>query len=560
MGSIRRQRVQSGLGALSAMIGLVLTTLAAAAEQPKGAAMQAAPVVAAQALPHTMILLDASADMSRVVSGSPKMELQRHALASLAVNSLQVAAYGGQRCSGFAMLESDAVSNSLKTMAPSGRRNLVAALDAVIAAFPEEAPVKRVVAIVGGPNQCLAAICAHAGRLKEQHPEFIVDLIGFGLSDRAAANIDCIAANTGGRFTRAEAATLATTLSLALRMPAASPNGQAAFGGESRPEPMPLASPSPVPPSPRLAEMLDDGVLDPAFTSVSVDWRMTGPESFVPQGLRLMASLKPDGTRLLSGTRFELLRADKAGVYRLIARTERTGHPLFAVPAGRYLARISRGGAVRDVEVWAPEKGVSTRTISLDAGQLALAALAGGRPASLGAEFHIRRLDGPGPTVTISGRGRALATVPAGRYRVRALIDQASAERIVEVRPGEIAAAGLNVPIGFVRVALTVTSAGAAADPLTPPVISIVRNGREIARAVGESPLFRVAPGPYTVIARVGQIEAERDVVADVGALVDVALTLNQGPASAADAGKSQHRKRVLIAEQPVVSATVTSR
>ena len=150
--------------------------------------------------------------------------------------------------------------------------------------------------------------------------------------------------------------------------------------------------------------------------------------------------------------------------------------------------------------------------------------------------------------MTISGRGRALATVPAGRYKIYAAIDHANAERIVEVRPGEIVAAGLDVPLGFVRVALTFASApGRDQSPHAPAEISIVRNGREIARAKGESPLFRLAPGPYTVIARIGRVETEREVVADAGTLVDVEMTIGQ----AETAVLNKKLDQVLIAQQP---------
>lgn len=543
MNSTLRHSKQSILGAFAAAVGLCLMLPVSAAEAP---AIDKTPTPQG-----ALVLLDANADMARAIDGSVKFDLQHQAINALSLNNTRVAAYGGGSCKGFTVSNGGS-AQPFKSTQPKGRRNLASALDDALAAFPEEAPVKRIVAIVGGPNQCLAAICAHAGRLKEKYPEFIVDLIGFGLSDQTASRIDCIAANTGGRFARADAATLSTALALTLRTPSTALTNLSA----------PLA---PQPQAPDILAPADSSRAEEpnAYTAVVAPrpleggWRMTGPESFVPQGLRLMASLVQDGAPLVDGARFELLRADAHGVYRLIARTERTGNPLFAVPAGRYLARVSRGGAVSEAEVWAPEKGVVTRRLALDAGQLALAALSGGRPAVRGAQFRVERLDGPGPIMTISGRGRALATVPAGRYKVHAAIDHASAERIVEVQPGEIVAAGLDVPLGFVRVALSFgPSQGPAQGPQAPAEISIVRNGREIAKAVGESPLFRLAPGPYTVVARSGSGAAERQVVADAGALVDVALTISPPETTAANARSAP----VLIAQQPNGAPSDTNR
>jgi hypothetical protein len=537
MNSRLTHRKQSILAAFAAAVGLFLTLPVSAYEAP-------APHQTA-AFQKALVLIDASADMANAINGSVKFDLQHQAINALSLSNIRIGAYGGGSCKGFALSDTGS-ANDFKGTQPNGRRNLASALDAALAAFPPAALTKRIVAIVGGPNQCLAAICAHAGRLKEKHPELIVDLIGFGLSDQTASRIDCISVNTGGRFARADVATLSTALALTLRAPTAALTGLAAPESGQQ---LTLDEHS-------LTDQVDLPALEApeAHTAVITPnpleggWRMTGPESFVPQGLRLMASLVEDGDPLVGGARFELLRADTHGGYRLVARTERTASPLFAVPAGRYLARVSRGGAVSEAQVLAPETGVTTRRLTLDAGQLALAALSGGRPAARGAQFRVERLDAPGPIITISGRGRALATVPGGLYKVFAAIDLASSERIFQVQPGEIVAAGLDVPLGFVRVALTYASA-AGRDPsaYAPAEISIVRNGREITSAKGETPLFRLAPGPYTVIARSGRLATERQVIANAGALVDVAMTISKDET----ASLNSQLGPVLIARQP---------
>lgn len=546
MNSALTHRKQSILAAFAAAVGLCLTLPVSASEAPD--------VHQTAALQNALVLIDASADMANAINGSVKFDLQHQAINALSMSNIRIGAYGGGSCKGFALLDNGS-ANDFKGTQPNGRRNLASALDAALAAFPAAALTKRIVAIVGGPNQCLAAICAHAGRLKEKHPELIVDLIGFGLSDQTASRIDCISVNTGGRFARANVATLSTALALTLRTPTAALTQLAAPESAQQ---FTLDEHS-------LTDQFDLPALEAPedYTAVITPkpleggWRMTGPESFVPQGLRLMVSLVENGDPLVDGARFELLRADTHGAYRLVARTDRTASPLFAVPAGRYLARVSYGGAVSEAQVWAPETGVTTRRLTLDAGQLALAALSGGRPAARGAQFRLERLDAPGPIISISGRGRALATVPAGRYKVYAAIDIASSERIVQVQPGEIAAAGLDIPLGFVRVALTYASAhGRDPSAYAPAEISIVRNGREIASAKGETPLFRLAPGPYTVIARSGGLTTERQVVANDGAMVDVAMTINNDET----ASLNSQLGPVLIARQPDHSQHIENR
>ena len=106
-------------------------------------------------------------------------------------------------------------------------------------------------------------------------------------------------------------------------------------------------------------------------------------------------------------------------------------------------------------------------------------------------------------------------------------------------------------------MALTFASApGRDSDSHAPAEISIVRNGREIASAKGESPLFRLAPGPYTVIARSGRVATQRAVVADAGTLVDVAMTIGQSETAALN----KQLGPVLIAQQPNGRQSSTTR
>jgi len=481
-----------------------------------------APDDAAQnAIQETIVLVDANGDMA-AAGDAAKFDLQRHALEAAPAArdaAFQLAAYGGDGCGGFARLDRDrGVGAALLDVTPTGRRNLGAALDAAVAAFPASEGRKRILAIVGGPNQCLAALCAHADSLKARMPELVVDVIAFGLPDEQARRFDCVAANTGGRFTRADANGLATALALALASPTDVLNGT--------PPPAALApTAEPVAEPPPMAKSLS---------------ALTGPELFFPRGLRLMASLSDGAAPLPSGVKFELLSRGADGVLRLAARTDRTASPLFAVPAGAYVARITVGALTRTFTVKAPYEGIVNRRVSLDAGQVALSATVAGRVVNRGANFRIERLDAPAEPITIEGRGRVLTTLPAGRYRATAVIDGVAAARtVVAVAPGEIVDAVVAASLGFLRVALSADAEG----------FRVLRDGEEVARGGADGGLFRLPPGDYRIVADRGGAEAAATVV-DSG-LVEAAL---------ADGASAPMESRRLIAEQPARTAARLNR
>ncbi len=478
------KQVRRGFVALAAWVFLLAPRGGLA-----GGAATADPLGADLAGTETIVLMDASADMGA------KFALQRHALAAAPAfggQRLSFAIYGGEACGGFQAVARDkTMAVVLGDVAPAGRRNLVAALESAAAAFPEDAPRKRILAIVGGPNQCLGAPCAFTSKLKTGTPELAVDVIGFGLTDSAARRLDCIAANTGGRFFRADANGLATALTLALSDPTnvlvslAPPRVAArASAADEAGTSNSGTSNSEIPNSETKVDQIAQGVEE------MTGWPLTGPELSFPRGLRLSAELTAGRGLIESGVRFELLRRQRDGVLQLVARTERTATPLFEVPPGPYVARVSIGEVVRDVRVSVPADGVLNRRVDLSAGRIELAAAVLGQPVNSGASFRVESLDAPADAFELSGRGRMLAIFPAGRYRVTARIDGAHAARQVTLPPGALASAVVEVPIGYLRVAPLTGGEG----------FRVLRRGQEVARGGAGGGLFRLPPGAYRIV------------------------------------------------------------
>lgn len=416
---------------------------------------------------RTMVLLDATAGMTLGENGS-RLDVQRHALKampSIAAAPVRFGAYGGEACGGFVdMGDARTAAISLNDILPGGRRNLAAALEDAAAKLPATDGPQRIVAIVGGPNQCLSAPCARAERLKAERPNLRIDVVGYDLTDAQAERLHCIAANSGGRLLRAARNELATALTLAAA------------------------------PAVRSAPQIGSLDLPPLLEAVpptaqAQPYGMTGPEPLFPRGVRLFASLATGGQTLGAGVRFELLKADDNGVLRLVARTSRIATPLFSPSPGRYMARVTVGEASAMTFVDAPEFGIANYRIVLDAGQLVIAATIAGRPVSGGARFFVERIDAPAETLELRRGGKVLTTVPAGRYRVTARLDAAEASTETDVAAGRMARVDLETALGFLR--LEGVPAGVE--------VRVLRFGREMMLGHASRRLFRLPPGAYRV-------------------------------------------------------------
>lgn len=443
--------------------------------------------------PTAIVLLDATEGMA-LGSGESKFELQRHALDAMPAASLanvRFATFGGKPCGGFADIgAAREVDAWAAAAAPAGRRDLAAALEGAAGALPESDGPQRIVAVVGGPNQCLSAVCARVDRLKAARPNLQIDVIGFDLSDTEAERLHCVAANSGGRLLRADRNGLATTLTLA--------SGSAVRSGNASPPP-------------GAGNLLAAELLDVSAPAASSAYGLTGPELVFPRGVRVLASLTTGGPTIPAGARFELLEHDSNGVLRLVARTKRTSAPLFSPPPGQYVVRIALGHAVAMIDVEAPVFGIQTYRVDLNAGQVEMAATMAGRPISSAANFVIQRMDDhPREIARLTRSGPALATLPAGRYRVTANLDASEMAGEVIVEPGQFTRLDLEAPVGFLRI----DGVGEG------DVARVLRLGREVARADSRQQLFRLPTGAYRV--EVGDIRRRVVVAARRVAAIDL--------------------------------------
>ncbi len=162
---------------------------------------------------HTLLIFDASENMSGLLGGQRKMDVAKsklsEALARMpAARRLGLVAYGHRgsgQCDDIATLESvsagpQAVSAALATLQPLGRAPLISALAHAAAESDHISNPTTVVLVAGGLGNCDADPCALARSLQAQGLDFKAHVIGLGLTDLARSALSCVAQQTGGEF------------------------------------------------------------------------------------------------------------------------------------------------------------------------------------------------------------------------------------------------------------------------------------------------------------------------------------------------------------------------
>ncbi len=155
------------------------------------------------------------------------------------------------------------------------------------------------------------------------------------------------------------------------------------------------------------------------------------------------------------------------GGVREIARSSR---PLarLALPAGVYRVRASAGAAEATVEVSVRSGQLVKHSIILASGRLRATARLGGREETVDdpVEFRVLRAT-DGTEVMRTSRSRLSAELPAGRYRVLAMLGDvnASAESEFELAAGEDKEIAVEIDAGTVSISVAAVEGQAGGRP-----------------------------------------------------------------------------------------------
>lgn len=210
---------------------------------------------ASQGPTRVLLMLDASGSMAARLGASTKMDAARSALTSFveglgedAQVALRVYGHTGDNtpagkpasCRGtalvhaFAPLDAARFRSAVASFEPRGWTPIAAALEAAANDFPKQGGARNVVYLVSdGEETCGGDPAAAARALRESGIAVTVNVIGFGVDEKTAAQLRPIAAAGGGEYLAADTATALTEL-FNQRIRQASERFNCAVGEQSR--------------------------------------------------------------------------------------------------------------------------------------------------------------------------------------------------------------------------------------------------------------------------------------------------------------------------------------
>lgn len=482
------------------------------------ATLAARPSAAADASPHgpAVVVLDGSGSMWGTIGTErpAKFDLARQALRqSLSTLSprvqLGLLSFGQRRradCSDVEVLAPVEAGPPERVLAiadklnPKGKGPLSLALREAAKQIPP-GEAGSIIAIHDGPDNCSQDPCAAAASIAEANPKTRIFLISFGLETADAQRLVCVGQATQGKVMQAQDSTqLADAVAEALT----------------------LANLERVDP--------ETGV------AVPVPKAATPPVPAGPPGLRLTASLTPDGKPLAAAVSWTVAKSDAPDA--VVARAKTREMAVDLAP-GSYIvaAKLGETSAQQTLEVKAD--GPTVAKLSLGAGVLNIKAQADRDGTALSNPlvtiFAAEGGNGAAQRPLWIGREAAAQVVlPAGAYRVR--VEDGLASRTSDVSLAAGAGVDVSPVLGTGRLELSAVSA-TNGEPLREVTYTIEEDDpdspqgrREVARSADPAAAFTLPAGTYYVSARSGVAEAHDRVALGSGATVKHVATFNLVP------------------------------
>ena len=454
-----------------------------------------------------IIVLDASGSMWAQIEGKTKIEIAREVIGEIVRDwnpevELGITAYGHRRKGDCRDIETivpvgpvDAreIMSVVNTLKPKGKTPLGEAVRQAAEALRFVEDPATVILVSDGKETCDADPCAVAAELEEQGINFTVHVVGFDLTAEAAAQLQCVAANTGGRFLAASNASelrdaMVTTAQLV---------------SEPAPEPEPAPE---VPPGLHVTAVLAEG----------------------------LAPLEGKVSYRVYETKTDLEGKRKQVEYSSSARTT------FDLPAGRYLVVAFHGEATAEAEVELPRgEGVELRLV-LNAGYLRASSVAAAGLEPLGEKVSYRvyeakkDLEGKRKQIAYSSSAQTTFRLPAGRYVISAFFGSATVSTEVEVAAGALSDEVLNLNAGVLRARATASEGGAPLEQKVNYRVFAAKKDLEGKRRQIEfssSPVatFRLSAGRYVIAAYYGEATARAEVEVSAGELTEETINLDAG-------------------------------
>lgn len=322
-------------------------------------------------IPLAYLVLDASNSMWGRIDGRPKIELAKEVLIKL-VNDLPtrvntgVTVYGHrsendcadiQDISPIGIMDRRDITEKITSITPKGKSPLTAVLRHVTDLIKEYDGPKTIILISDGVEACGQDPCEAMKALKAQDIKFRIEVIGLDVNEQSAAQLRCIAQESGGAYQHVKSSNQVTQATSAVKAenPSQFPDQAAPPAGESA---VVRAIPTPFTPKVRGRGKVnfehDRWLLRPHY------WRLIDVETGEEVGRykELIETEVPAGTYLLAWRQYEHGSTEIAIHNRLVVDPGRvTTVPLFTA------MRLNVPNWVRPPRFWGLRDLVSGETL-----------------------------------------------------------------------------------------------------------------------------------------------------------------------------------------------------
>lgn len=534
----------------------------------------------AVAAERAIIVLDASGSMWGQIEGETKMSIAQETLAEVLSTvpdtvELGFVAYGHREkgnCADIELIVPPApasrgeIAAAANRLIPLGKTPLTDAVRQAAVELRYTDEKATVILITDGIETCVPDPCAVAAELERAGVDLTVHVVGFGLSEQEGRQVACLAENTGGQyFPASDASLLSDALSSTVTQI------------EPPPPPQPAPSPEPEPesdPSLEVLAYLAEGVPFEGGTVSGVIWEgfrvdESGPQSAGVISTSTQGNMLSSGTlepgqylvrvtaMLASGETTVEVKPDEktqaiivlnAGVMRTRALMSEsqpvpgiTGKAVewrvlgpagdvfvgygpeqeIVLPAGPWTLRASMDNAAAELPVDVTAGATEDATVILNAGVIRAHAVASeGRPilaeAATGVEWRL--IGPPGDVFGVYGTEYE-TVVSAGSWVVRAKLNNAIAERLVEVAVEETEEFELPLAVGRLMLRPRMSGGSPPSEPVSWRVTG--PDGQDAYCGLPTAELVcDLAAGEYRIKATLGAASVEEQVSVPAGEAV----------------------------------------
>ena len=172
------------------------------------------PALSAEKFPEVMFIIDGSGSMKGDAGGETKMDAARKVF-NLVVPKLPsevrmgIAAYGHRRkkdCQDVEILvlpgsgDRDLILQKVKSIQPTGMTPIALAVTQVINLLKDRDAETTIVLVSDGKETCGGDPCAVVRSLKDSGINFIMHVVGFGVTEKEKEQLTCIAKAGGGQY------------------------------------------------------------------------------------------------------------------------------------------------------------------------------------------------------------------------------------------------------------------------------------------------------------------------------------------------------------------------